>query len=209
MTTAPSRPDSVPFIAPWSGERLPASPLVFAGVGGIAYADERPEDRDIRGVLWNRRASAQGEGRAEYGNVHPIRQRKAMQESLCQVCGRPADQDERGVLWLLEDNRRDWSGWPENLLTVHPPVCLSCAGQAVEQCPHLRAGCVAVRVGASDVCAVYGRRYSPAGLRPMQLDYDVVPYGGYSARWVLAGQLVRGLNRCTIVDLRAELAGRQ
>ncbi|AZM53351.1 hypothetical protein DMA15_12790 [Streptomyces sp. WAC 01529] len=212
MSTAPSRPGVVPHIASWSAENLPKNlpePVIaFAGVGGIAYPDETPEDRDDRGVLWRRQGDAQGEGKAQYGKVHGPRQREVMHRLLCQVCGGPADRDDRGMLWLLEDNRTDWKDWPENLLTAHPPVCLPCARQAVVDCPHLLKGSVAVRVAASDVCAVYGMVYSPAGLRPMPLHLDVVAYGGRMAPWVLAGQLVRGLNGCTIVDLRAELDGR-
>lgn len=207
MTTTSSRPEIVPYVTKWSAESVPEPTLAFAGGDGIAYVGETPADRDDRGVLWRRQGEAQGEGKAQYGKVHGPRQRKVMQELLCQVCGEPADRDDRGVLWLLEDNRADWKNWPENLLTVHPPVCLPCARQAVDQCPHLRGNCVAVRVAESDVCAVYGMLYSPAGLRPTPLNFDVIAYTGWASPWVLAGQLVRGLNGCTLVDIRAELGG--
>ncbi|AQW55314.1 hypothetical protein SHXM_08777 [Streptomyces hygroscopicus] len=127
-----------------------------------------------------------------------------MEALLCQICGGPADQDERGVLWLLEDNRADWEGWPNDVLTTHPPVCLPCARKAVTMCPHLLGKYVAVRVGASDVCAVLGvphiltRRGLAVG-RP-----DVVALTSSDIRWVVAGQLVRGLDSCTIVDLQTE-----
>ncbi|MCX4705630.1 hypothetical protein [Streptomyces sp. NBC_01373] len=208
MTVAPIRTGTVPYIAPWSGEAASAASVTGTAAGGVAFVFESPQDRDSFGVLWNSRGDARGEGEPEYANVHPQRQREVMQELLCQVCGGRADQDDRGALWLLEDNRADWHGWPNDLLTTHPPVCLPCAGQAARGCPHLRRGSVAVRVGSSEVCAVYGRRYALVGRRLIRGDYDVVSYTSPNVRWVVAGQLVRSLADCTIVDLQAELGGR-
>ncbi|MFM9464863.1 hypothetical protein ACKI1K_18660 [Streptomyces scabiei] len=203
-----ARPDVVPFIAAWSGEQPHRRTVIYSGQGGIAYADEGPEDRDQHGVLWNGRALAQGTGRPAYGDVHPERQRIAMQYLLCQVCGRSADRDDRGVLWVVEDNRGDWDGWPERLMTTHPPLCLPCAGKAVEMCPHLVDSSIAVRVRDSEACAVYGRIWSSSAFgRPVRTAVkDVVTFGSPAARWVLAGQLVRSLDGCTLVDLQRELA---
>lgn len=177
------------------------------GPHGIAYADETPDDRDQHGVLWNGRAVRRRTGRPEYGSVHPARQRVAMQHLLCQVCGNAAEQDARGVLWLIEDNRADWSGWPEGLLTTHPPVCLPCAVEAAQSCPHLIERSIAVRVRGSEVCAVHGRLWLPSafGVPVRGASKGVVTYGTPAARWVLAGQLVRSLHDCTVVDLQAEL----
>jgi hypothetical protein len=209
VKAAPARPDVVPFIAAWSGEQRHTRRVVYSGRGGIAFVDEAPEDRDQFGVLWNGRALAQGVGRPRYGEVHPERQRVAMQYLMCQVCGRPADRDRNGgVLWVVEDNRGDWNGWPENLMTTHPPLCLPCARKAVEQCPHLVDSSVALRVRNSEVCAVYGRIWSSSAFgHPVRTaNKDVVAYGTAAARWVLAGQLVRSLHGCTRVDLQRELA---
>lgn len=180
---------------------MPAATVTLASLSGVAFTDERPEDRDSRGVLWNRRGDARGEGRPEFGNVHPARQRKAMQELLCQVCGGPSNRNDRGVLWLLEDGRGDWKGWPNDLLTAHPPVCLPCAREASRSCPHLRPGNVAVRVASSDVCAVYGTPYILVGRRLIRRDKDVVALNSPAIRWVVAGQLVRSLSGCTLVSL--------
>ncbi|MFE7330832.1 hypothetical protein ACFU8W_39020 [Streptomyces sp. NPDC057565] len=193
------RPLVVPYIASWSAEQA-RSPVVIGPRGGITYQDEGPYDRDADGYLWLRAPAKQGCGRPEFGRVHPLRQRRVMRRLLCQVCGGPADQDERGTLWLLEDHRTDWEGWPNGLLTTHPPVCVPCAREAVRSCPNLRSGCVAVRVGSSDVSGIYGVRYLPGS--PMTS--GVVEYGDPAGRWVLASQLVRGLSDCT-VDL-AEFA---
>ncbi|MEV8393178.1 MULTISPECIES: hypothetical protein [unclassified Streptomyces] len=206
MTETPTRQALVPHIATWTEEQRPEATLIMSG-WGIAYANELPHDRDEDGALWIRRQLRQGRGEPEYGNVHAERQRRVMSSLLCQVCAGPADRDERGVLWLLEDNRGDWAGWPNDLLTTHPPVCLPCAREAVRHCPHLLGGHVAVRVKQSDIFGVYGTRYQPGRLRPVAGSPVVVPYGDPAIRWVLAGQQVRGLNSCTIVDLRAEVTG--
>lgn len=77
-------------------------------------------------------------------------------------------------------------------------------------CPHLVDSSVAVRVLASEVCAVYGRVWSSSAFGyPVRTGVaDVVAYGTPAARWVIAGQLVRSLHGCALVDLEREVAGR-
>lgn len=200
------RPSTVPYIAAWSDEAVEAPSILFGGLGGIRYAGETPADRDDRRLLLQRRLDRPGAGRPQYGIVHTGRQFRAMQELLCQVCSEPADQDDRGTLWLLDDNRADWSGWPNDLLTTYPPVCLPCARLAAEVCPHLAGGSLAVRVGSSDICAAYGQQYLAGPICPLPAAVGVVPLDAPAIRWTVASQLVRGLSDCTIVDLQAELA---
>ncbi|MCX4607007.1 hypothetical protein [Streptomyces mirabilis] len=197
---------TVPFITTWSSE-ITADPLVIPrGLTGIGYAGEVASDRDDLGLLWQRRTESPGAGRALHGKVHPARQRRAMRELLCQVCGEPADSDDRGVLWLIEDAGDGYLGWPEDLLTTHPPICLDCIRSAREQCPHMWKGSAAVRVGRSDVCAVYGRRYTLGRLGPLPVEAGVISLDSPLLHWTVAGQLVRGLNDCTIVSVDEELA---
>ncbi|MEU2740202.1 hypothetical protein ABZ656_33815 [Streptomyces sp. NPDC007095] len=202
------RPSIVPFIASWSSEIAADDPAVICRpfLDGIGYSGEIASDRDERGVLWLRRRESRKVGDPLYGAVHSGRQRRAMAELLCQVCGEPADQDDRGVLWMLENNREDWQGWPEDLLTTHPPACLGCLRKAREECPHMWAGSVAVRVGKSAVCAVYGRRYTLGRLGPLVAAADVVALTSPLIGWTVASQLVRSLSDCTIVSLDEELA---
>ncbi|MBC2864420.1 hypothetical protein [Streptomyces mexicanus] len=200
------RPSTVPFIASWSGESVADAPVVYRLLGGIGYAGEVASDRDDRGVLWLRRPSRPGTGRPLYGVVHPGRQRLAMARLLCQVCGEPADRDDRGVLWLLEDERADWDGWPNDLVTTHPPICRSCLRTAREECPHLWAGSVAVRVGTSVACGVWGRRYTASRGGPIPAVSEVTPFESPLLGWTIASQLVRALYDCTIVSLDEEIA---
>lgn len=199
-------PSTVPFITAWSGETAAEPPLMLRMLGGIAYADETLTDRDDRGVLMLRRPDRRGVGRPVYGDVHPGRQFLAMTEQRCQVCGEPADEDERGRLWLLEDARTDWSGWPNELVTTHPPTCLPCVREARAQCPHLWRGSVAVRVGKSELCGVYGRRYTASRLGPLPVEAGVVPFESPLLWWTVAAQLTRVLLDCTIVSVDEELA---
>jgi hypothetical protein len=97
------RPDVVPYIAKWSGEKTGLGKIVQRKKReGIAYEKERSFDRDEHGVLWTRAPSEPGKGRAEFGKVHSLRQRVAMGALLCQVCGNRADRNEDGVLWLID-----------------------------------------------------------------------------------------------------------
>ncbi|MGE9282356.1 hypothetical protein ACP4B2_27935 [Streptomyces rochei] len=203
------KPRTVPFIAQWSGEIVPEPTVVPQLLGGgIRYAGEQPADRDDRGVLWKRHVDRPGVGRPLYGKVHTGRQRRAMAELLCQVCGGPADQDDRGVLWLLEDDRESSPTWPEDLMTTHPPICLDCIRTARQQCPHMWAGNVAVRVRASEVCAVYGHRYTPSRVGPIIVENGPMPIESLLLPYVVAAQLVRALYACTFVSLTDELAAR-
>jgi hypothetical protein len=65
-------------------------------------------------------------------------QQRQERRPLCQVCGGPADQTDDGGLWLLPDHREDWTGWPEGMANVEPPVCLPCVRLSLRLCPKLR-----------------------------------------------------------------------
>lgn len=65
-------------------------------------------------------------------------------------------------------------------------------------------GSIAVRVGQSEVCAVYGRRYTLGRLGPLPAEADVVAFESPLIHWTMASQLVRALAGCTIVSLADE-----
>jgi hypothetical protein len=173
---------------------------------GIAYLDETMVDRDDKGVLWHRSASRPGHGRPEFGQVHSLRQRRAMRRLLCQVCAGPADRTEDGVLWLLKDHRDDWAHWPEGMGVTEPPVCLPCVRTSVLLCPALRKGAVAVRVRDCPVAGVRGALYRSGGLSPVLVGDTTMAFEDPAIRWVRAMNLVRELRECTITPL-ARLIG--
>ena len=194
-----------PYITAWSGEQ--AEPVeVVERAGGIGYLDEALADRDRFGVLWSRMPLRSGEGRPDFGRVHPLRQRRTMLRLLCQVCAGPADQTDDGVLWLLKDHRNDWPGWPNRMGVTEPPTCLSCVHESITRCPALRRGAAVVRARHYPVAGVRGVLYRGSG-RPVAVDEATVAYDDPTIRWIRAMNLVRQLNGCTIIPI-SELAGK-
>lgn len=188
---------AVPYVTAWSGEREPSCQLIERRGAGIGYADEIPTDRDEHGILWYRTLSRPGVGRPLFGDVNSLRQRRAMQRLLCQVCGGPADRNEDGVLWLLRDHREDWTGWPESMGAVEPPVCLPCVSVSVRLCPALRGNAVVVRVREFPIVGVRGALYR-GGCSPVAVAHTVLGFDDPAARWIRAVGLVRQLRGCTI-----------
>lgn len=191
----------VPFITPWSTEEVQPTVVIELGNAGIGYADETLGDRDEHGVLWRRMASRPGRGRPLFGQMHSLRQRKAMGKLLCGICAGPADVTGQGVLWLLQDNRDDWPAWPNGMAATEPPVCLPCAHLSVRVCPAIRNRYAAIRVGRCEVSGVYGIRYRGGAVFPTTARDDIVTFDDPAIRWTCAVQLVRHLTECTLIDL--------
>jgi hypothetical protein len=87
-----------------------------------------------------------------------------MRNLLCQVCAGPADQTDLGTLWLLADrpdHHDDWPGWPEEMATPEPPICLRCAHLSIDVCPALRRGWIAIRVARPTLSGIRGLLYTP------------------------------------------------
>ncbi|MCH6163133.1 hypothetical protein [Streptomyces marispadix] len=196
------RPTVVPFIARWSAEDQAPRPQVVERKGRIAFVHERRYDRDAHGVLWDRVPFQPGKGVPQFGRLHPLRQRNAMELLLCHVCGDPADRDPDGVLWLLAEALDPAAGpGPGGIVTEHPPVCLPCAHIAVRECPRLRAGFTAVRVRAVEQAGVCGALYRPGSPRPVPVDAVSVTFDNPAIGWVRAGKLLLRLTDYRLVDL--------
>lgn len=193
-----------PYITSWSAEQDLPYRLVARPGQGIGYADELLGDRDAKGVLWQRAAVRHEVGRPEFGKVHPLRQRRAMRQLLCQVCAGPADRNEDGVLWLLRDYRDDWPGWPEGMACTEPPICVPCVGLSLKLCPALRRGAVAVRVREFEVAGVRGALYRRGTSAPVAVEAANLAYDDPDVRWLVASALIRELRGCAFVPL-AEL----
>lgn len=184
---------AAPYITAWSAEQDPPVALVERPGGGIAYQDETLSDRDRNGVLWFRTPFRPGQGRPEFGKVHPLRQRRTMQRLLCQVCAGPANATEDGMLWLLKDHREDWPSWPDGMGVTEPPTCLPCIWMSLRLCPALRNRAAIVRVGSFVEAGVYGTLYR-GGHPPKAVGPATVPFEDPAIRWVRAASLVRELH---------------
>lgn len=188
-----------PYVTAWSAEQDLPCMLVERPDDSIGFAKELLSDRDRHGVLWQQTALRQGHGRPEFARVHPLRQRRAMELLLCQVCGNPADRTADGVLWLQRDYRDDWPQWPEGMATVEPPICLPCVSVARRLCPALRRGAVTVRVREFPIVGVRGALYREGALAPVAAQAGLFTYDNPVVRRVLASALIRELRGCTIV----------
>lgn len=188
-----------PYITSWSAEQDLPSRLVERPGLGIGYADETLGDRDAHGVLWQRAAMRHGVGKPEFRRIHPLRQRRAMRQLLCQVCAGPADQNDAGVLWLLRDHRDDWHSWPEGMACVDPPTCMRCVKTATRLCPALRRGAVTVRVREFEIAGVRGALYRNGAFGPFAVDAANFAYDDPDVRWLVASALIRELRGCTLV----------
>jgi hypothetical protein len=189
-----------PYITAWSAEQDPPVTLVERPGGGIAYYDETLADRDRHGVLWFRTPFRPGEGRPEFGKVHPLRQRRAMQRLLCQVCAGPANSTENGMLWLLQDHREDWPEWPNSMGVTEPPTCLHCVRLSLRHCPALRKSAAIVRAGSFVVSGVHGILHR-GGPRPRAVGATIVRFEDPAIQWIRAVNLVRQLSDCVITPL--------
>jgi hypothetical protein len=193
---------AAPYITSWSAEQDLPYKLVER-LDGIGYADELFCDRDARGVLWQRATLRHGVGKPEFGKVHPLRQRRAMRQLLCQVCAGPADRNDNGVLWLLRDYRSDWPEWPNGMGCNEPPVCVPCVPLSLRMCPALRRGAVAIRAREFEVAGVRGALYRTGMVEETSLSYD-----DPDVRRLVASALIRELRGCTFVPLSELTEGR-
>ncbi|MEU3599610.1 hypothetical protein ABZ714_12925 [Streptomyces sp. NPDC006798] len=195
----------VPYITRWERETVIHPEVVVAhGPQGphLGFADESFYDRDSFGVLWVRQAIQRGRGRARFEEVHALRQRRAMLDLLCQICGIPMFEADR-QLYVVTDA----GGTPirEGELTTSPPVCRTCAPDAIRYCPRLRAGHAAAWVRQSSGWGVEAFLYHPKTLRRISPEPRRIPYEDPRAQWAVAFRSVVILRGCTPVNI-ADLA---
>ncbi|MGY9065703.1 hypothetical protein [Streptomyces sp. CAS3] len=191
-----------PYVTPWAGEaRLPVAVVVTTS--GAAYADPAHDAlaRDVDGVLWELRGGT-ATGRPEYADLHPERQRDAMQNFSCAVCNGPVDRDGRGVSWLLPLLGTVTTCW-EGVRTTIPPTCAGCAEASRRRCPELREGHVRLRVREAEPIGVLGTLYPRPGEPGAPEPDTLVFYDSPDLPFVVARHAVRELRRTTVVAFAA------
>ncbi|MFJ4800137.1 hypothetical protein [Streptomyces murinus] len=204
MTAPVSRPPRllpVPAVVMWSDQTIHTPPLRL-GPSGVYH--HGVENRDADGLLWPQVLGPET-GEPLYAVMDPIKQRRAMDELLCQVGMGPAHRTEHGVLWVLprpagtaEDPAWDWEG---GVRTTEPPVCLAHALVSVRKCSALiEKGFEAFYVREAELVAVQGTYYPPPSSRARPFE-KTSRLDAPDARLMVADHLVRRLRMATPVDL--------
>jgi hypothetical protein len=202
----PAPPGVVPYVTAYSEERLlPVRLIRRPGPPRIGYADETAHDRDSFSTLWirPRLLPKRRRGEPQLKEIHPYRQRRAMDHMLCQVCSTPPADPGGPHLFLLRN-----TGGPirEGERTASPPVCVPCAGIAVQACHALRGDhWTAAWARWAPAWGVYGTIYDPLTLQPVQGRYmERVEYGSDLAPWTIAARVVVELQGVKPADLERE-----
>jgi hypothetical protein len=128
----------VPWVTQWTAEtalplkrpRVEDSPGPDGESVPTLVCDNDSQMRDRHGILWMHLSARIGSGQAQFAQLHPIRQRRAIDERRCQICGQRISGQ---LTFLLPDS---WLGAP-TVETFHPPVCERCAPMAMRLCPHV------------------------------------------------------------------------
>lgn len=203
----PAPPDVVPYITAYRAESLLPCPLVRRADGpGVGYADERGEDRDSFGTLWVRVREGEGRlGQPLPEVAHPLRQRRAMDDMRCRVCGRPPADPGGPYLFLL---RGGCGPVREGERTAVPPVCVPCAAIVGRSCRAPWGGrWAAAWVTCAPVWGVYGTVHHPVGLGPVPgLGPRPVAYDSALAPLTVARRTVVELHGVVPADLEREWA---
>ncbi|OKK02381.1 hypothetical protein AMK26_22180 [Streptomyces sp. CB03234] len=208
MTTAADL--IVPYITAREGEEAESLLNLRVRLGPdrrprLAYVDEEPPDRDLRGVLWARYSMSLGNdgmptGTPRWRLVHPLRQRSTMALLRCQVCTVQLKRSD-GILFLETADDLDYTG---PVKTAQPPVCLAHARMAASRCPRLRRkGHVALLARRFPLYGVIGTayQYGPNGIQALSGTDRPLPYSHPQIGWFLASQLVRELRDYEVVKL--------
>lgn len=210
---APGPGRFIPYVTLLKSEYLlPTEDVVLRPDGlGVKYRDEVPEDRDRRGALWVRTAAAESERAIPmFKRVHPRRAGAAMLDMRCQGCNGEPDRNRQGTLFFVkpDPSRRTLRNWPDVEYTHHPPVCLPCTHQAMLACSFVQtAPAVRARQARSWGVDCIAYRPGPDGTLQFDRDTERCAYDDLKLLpWTVAIQPVARLSRCTIVDIRAELA---
>ncbi|MFK0279527.1 hypothetical protein ACIQVL_03500 [Streptomyces sp. NPDC090499] len=196
----------VPYITAWSAEAAPQPRVVRRTTGageGIGFEDEDPRTDRRYGVLWIRSTLAPGRGKPEFLLANPLRQRRAMEHSLCQVCSRPTigTRADGRTLFLLGGARPITEGET----TTAPPVHQTCARLAVEHCPPLGRGFAVALVERATLYGIAGVIYDPETLAPLPRtearpgELAHVDIASAASRWTLASFTVVSLHGVTAV----------
>lgn len=188
----------VPWITLWSDERVDPNSVWLTNVGGrVSYSDEDRSDW-FMGVLWHREGIGMT-GQPMWSQVHARRQRRAMVDPRCQVCGERLSKVD--IPWLLPST--EYEGYLQNTGGRHPmrtttaPTCVDCQSIATRRCPRLNVhGSVRLVVGSATPVGVTGDIYAPKLSTPRRM----VAFDDHLLRYMVAKQLVVRLDNARVIE---------
>lgn len=178
----------VPWVTVWSDELVPTETRWLKPGRDMLRCGDRRDQNYFMGVLWQPDLNQQGMGHPIFGLSHTGRQRQAMLQLRCQVCGKLIT--DRRLTWLMPE--AEWGGeFQQRRLTNTPPTCRACQSAAGRLCPRLRNdGYVRFTAAAAKPWGVVGDLYHPA-LRTRDL---WVPFGHRALAHLVARQIVVNLD---------------
>ena len=113
----------VPYVAAWTGEeQLFLGPCPYAG--------------SATGLKAIRQVQARGVGKPTFGKPHMDRQRQAIAQDLCDLCGRPLRN--RTKVSLSQARPVGYAATYGDILQVEPLLHRECAALSVQHCPSLK-----------------------------------------------------------------------
>lgn len=191
----------VPYVIPRAGEII-SHPTPVITPAGVHYADPAQDrlHRDLD-TLWEQCTGTPTGPPQHTAELHPARQKKAMEELLCGGCQAPAARHSDGMTWVLplydDTPPANWDG----IHTTIPPMCTPCANTAPQWYPRLREGHVELHVREADHIGVHGTLY-PRPDHPETPDpHALVPYNSPDLPFIVARHVVRELHRTTLIRL--------
>ncbi|MBT2229175.1 hypothetical protein [Nonomuraea sp. NEAU-A123] len=141
-----------PYVIGWTGEtqNLPLKWVPHRGGRRLSYVVSHRDD--FRNDVLRLRQGQTRAGRPDFRTVNTLRQWRAMEKRLCQVCARSAVDRAMGRIWWLLSSGYGGDG---DGYTNAPPTCPACIPEAISQCSHLRRNAAVFTVGD---CSPYGVR---------------------------------------------------
>ena len=203
----------IPHITPLKSEvLLPFDDIVLRPDRlGVMRRHGDSEHRDRRGALWVATAPpTPGRAIPLFKKVHPRRAGEAMLDMRCQGCNGDPDRNKQGMLFFVkpDTSRRHNQNWPDVEYTHHPPVCLPCTYEAMQVCKFVKEA-PALRVRQARPWGIDCVAYKLGTDGDIQFDREVERCAYDDLKllpWTVAIQPVARLSRCTVVDIRTELA---
>jgi hypothetical protein len=177
----------VPWVAIWTAERR--GPTMTLARDGLVPVDRRDGYARQEFGVWCIAGPTLTEGTPEFGSTHSARQRKAMRELRCQVCGRSPKQGGGKRLWTIPPEGGEHEELWERNLVINAPTCEDCwrfVTQADGPCPYVARQKVPAFTGPSTPWGLSGTVVLP-GEHEVEV---LMEFGDRRMMWLLGRELI-------------------